>query len=116
MAQVLNVRRVLKFLMGQFDVHANPGSRDYPYLVDLQADLLRDLSTRLVAPLIPERMLGAVPIAILNPIVEVAGKSYVVLMQESAAVPRAALGPIAASLEYRRADLVAALDLLVTGI
>lgn len=102
--------------MAQFDVHTNPGNREYPFVVDLQADLLRDLATRMVAPLVPARKLGAVPIAILNPAIDIAGKDHVVLTQEAAAVPRASLGPVAFSLAHRRNDLIAALDLICTGI
>jgi toxin CcdB len=102
--------------MAQFDVHANPGSREYPFVVDLQADLLRDLATRVVAPLVPARKLGAGRIAVLNPTIDIAGKAYVVLTQEAAAVPRAALGPFALSLAHRRNDLIAALDLIFAGI
>ncbi len=52
--------------MAQFDVHRNRASREYPYLLDLQADLLRDLATRVVAPLTPPRTFGARPVAVLT--------------------------------------------------
>lgn len=44
------------------------------------------------------------------------GKSYVVVMQEAAAVPRTALGKVEASAGHMRDDWIAALDLLFTGI
>ncbi len=40
--------------MAQFDVYANPNpdsQQQIPYLVDIQADLLDHLATRVVAPL-----------------------------------------------------------------
>ena len=100
--------------MAQFDIHRNPGNRDYPYLLDLQADLLRDLATRIVAPLVPGRSVE--PVAILNPTIAIKGKPYVVLLQEAAAVPRTALGRVEATAVDRRDELIAALDLLFTGI
>ncbi len=102
--------------MAQFDVHRNPKSKEYPLVVDLQADLLRDLATRMVAPLVVVRKSGVTPIGTLNPIVDVNGKSYVALVQEAAAVPMSGLGRVEGNLSDRRRDLIAAIDLLFTGI
>jgi toxin CcdB len=46
--------------MGRFDVYRNarPGSR-FPLLLDVQADLLADLATRIVIPLMSDRETGA---------------------------------------------------------
>jgi toxin CcdB len=101
--------------MAQFDVYRNPRRGAYPLLVDLQAEVVARLATRAVAPLISTKRYAARPITRLNPIVSVAGADYVVMVQELAAIPRTALGPLVASLAVRRADLLAALDLLFTG-
>jgi toxin CcdB len=85
-------------------------------LLDLQADLLRDLATHVVAPLTAVKRLRGKPIGRLNPIVEVEGTQYAVLFQELAALPVTALGATAGNLRTRRADLIAALELLFTGI
>jgi toxin CcdB len=102
--------------MAQFDLVRHPRSKRYPFLLDLQADLLRDLATRVVAPLTPVKRLRGKPIGRLNPIVEVEGTAYAVLFQELAALPVAALGTVAGTLHARRAELIGALDLLFTGI
>ena len=102
--------------MAQFDLFRHARSKRYPFLVDLQADLLRDLVTRVVAPLTAVKRLRGKPIGRLNPIVEVEGTEYAVLFQELAALPVAALGAAAGSLHTRRDELVAAVDLLFTGI
>ena len=41
--------------MAQFDIHRNTAARaeDFPYLLDIQSDLLDRLGTRLVVPLMP---------------------------------------------------------------
>ena len=102
--------------MAQFDVHRNPGKRRYPLLLDIQDDLLSALATRVVVPLTPLKQLGARPITRLNPIATIDGRDYVLVFQELAAIPVAALGKSVASLRDRRTELVAAIDLLFTGI
>lgn len=102
--------------MAQFDVYRNAGHRRYPLLVDLQADLLRELATRVVAPLVPLARLARAPITQLNPVVPIDGEPHVVVLQEMAALPTARLRRPVATLRGHRRDLVAGLDLLFTGI
>jgi toxin CcdB len=102
--------------MAQFDLFRHARSRRYPFVVDLQAEILRGLATRIVAPLTPVKRLGGKPISRLNPVVIVGGVQYAVLFQELAALPVTALGETAGSLNSRRDELIAALDLLFTDI
>ncbi|HSD09602.1 MAG TPA: CcdB family protein [Candidatus Binatia bacterium] len=102
--------------MAQFDLLRHSRSKRYPFLLDVQADLLRDLATRIVAPLTSVKRLGGNPIGRLNPVVTVEGAEYAILFQELAALPKAAVGEPMASLRGRRDELIAALDLLFTGI
>ncbi len=102
--------------MGQFDVHRPVRRGQTPLLVDLQAEVLARLSTRLVAPLIPLKRFGARPITRLNPIVTFDRADHVVVLQEAAAVACQTLGPVVGNLAAHRAALVAGLDLLIVGI
>ncbi len=102
--------------MAQFDVFRHAKSKRYPYLLDLQADLLRDLATRIVAPLMPLARMRGKPISRLNPVVAVNGERYVIVFQELAAFPTSELHDAVASLRARRGELIAAVDLLFTGI
>jgi toxin CcdB len=102
--------------MAQFDLFRHARNKQYPFLLDLQADLLRDMATRVVAPLTAVKRLHGKPISRLNPIVEVEGTAYAIPFQELAAIPVSALGAAAGSLRARRDELIAALDLLFTGI
>ena len=102
--------------MAQFDVLRNPRGGDYPFLLDVQSELLARLATRVVVPLITLKRYGARPITRLNPTAKVRGVEYVLLFQELAAVPASALGEPIGTLAQRRTDLIAALDLLFTGI
>jgi len=102
--------------MAQFDLHRNPRGGTYPLLLDVQADVLARLATRVVVPLISVKRHGARPITRLNPVVHVDDEDYVVLFQELAAIATSALGDRVGSLADRRAELVALADLLFTGL
>ena len=102
--------------MAQFDLFKNVRRGAYPLLLDVQADVLARLATRVVVPLMTEKRYGARPITRLNPIAVIDGVRHVLVFQELAAVPPEALGARAGSLADRRVDLVAALDLLFTGV
>jgi toxin CcdB len=102
--------------MPQFDVFKNPRGGAYPLLLDVQADVLAGLATRVVVPLMTLKRYGSKPITRLNPTASIDGTEYVVLFQELAAIPSASLGEPVASLAGRRTDLTAAVDLLFTGI
>ncbi|MDB4963050.1 MAG: putative plasmid maintenance protein CcdB [Myxococcales bacterium] len=102
--------------MAQFDIYRNPRAGTFPLLLDIQADLLASLGTRVVVPMATPKQYGTKPITRLNPTARVKGTEYVLVFQELAAVPASALGEPVASLVTRRQDLVAAIDLLFTGI
>ena len=102
--------------MAQFDVFHNPRRGAFPLLLDVQADLLAPLATRVVVPMAKFQRYGAKPITRLNPTASVRGVEYVLVFQEVAAVPATALGKRVASLASRRDEIVAAIDLLFTGI
>ena len=65
--------------MARFDVRANLNRSSrarVPYLVELQADLLAGISTRLVAPLVPAARFGP-PASRLNPVFRIGGRNFV---------------------------------------
>jgi toxin CcdB len=103
--------------MRQYDIcrNNNPSSRkQVPFVVVLQADLLNDFVTVVVAPLMAET--AATKIARLNPQVKVQGKTYRVSMAELASVLRKQLGEAVANVEQQHGEFVAAIDLVFTGI
>ena len=85
------------------------------FVVVLQDDLHDALATRVAAPLVAVDALAA-PIRGLHPEVEVEGRRYRVLVNELASLPVTELEPPVRDLADRRADLLAAMDLLMTGI
>jgi toxin CcdB len=103
--------------MAQFDVYENPNEKtqeEIPYLLDLQSDLLDDLATRVVAPLIKSQSIVK-PILHLNPCFEIEGVAVVLSTAELAGVPKGALGAKMGSLKEYRGEIIAALDFLITG-
>ncbi|MEH6717430.1 MAG: CcdB family protein [Aurantimonas endophytica] len=98
--------------MARHDVFAHVGGDGY--LLDVQADLLETLNTRVVVPLLP---LAAAPkpAARLNPVFTVAGIEVVMATQFLAAVPVSILSPPVANLGSEHDRIVAALDMLFQG-
>jgi toxin CcdB len=103
--------------MAQFDVYENRNqetSREVPYLLDVQADLLKELATRVVVPLVRASAMGKAA-KHLNPAFEINRTPVVMSTAELAGVPRRILGEKAGSLVDRRNEIIAALDFLFTG-
>jgi toxin CcdB len=103
--------------MHQYDIcrNKNAASRKrVPYVVVLQADLLRDFHTVVVAPVMTETI--ATKISRLNPIIKVDGKTYRVSTAELASVLRNQLGDVVGNVQDQHRDFVGAIDLLFTGI
>lgn len=104
--------------MAQFDVYLNPNTATYkaiPYLLDIQADLLDTLSTRVVVPLILEEKMGLAA-KHLNPKFKVKGVAVVMSTAELAGVSSRSLGDKVISLKSKRNEIISALDLLFAGI
>lgn len=99
--------------MARFDVHPRPGG-GLGYVVNVQAELLSALTTRVVVPLLPEDAAPR-PIGELNPRFEIAGRSCVLLSQALAAVPVRSLARPVASLAAERDAITRAPDLLLVG-
>jgi toxin CcdB len=98
--------------MARFEVFRTPGGRGY--LLDVQADLLEDLPSRVVVPLMPAS--GALPpIRDLNPMLRVADQDVAMMTHYLTAVPKRDLGKAVAELSGQRDTITRALDLLLTG-
>jgi len=100
--------------MARFDVHRLAGTRPN-YVLDIQADLLDHLATRVVVPLLPEATLVRV-LPSLNPVFEVLDMRLVMVTQAIATVPRRALGPPVASLDAQNDAIIRAIDTLLSGV
>lgn len=105
--------------MAQFTVYRNPNAATrgrFPLLLDIQSPLLDEIATCVVVPLAPATRYKAAPIGRLMPILEIGSERYVMVSPQLAGIPRKALGPAAGNASAQRAEIVAALDLLFTGV
>ena len=99
--------------MTRFCVYASLD--DGTLLLDVQANLLDHLNTRAVVPLIPVDK-APKPAKVLNPTFEIGEKTYVLLTQFLATVPRRLLGAEVADLRAEASVIVNALDCLFQGV
>lgn len=104
--------------MAQFDVYANKNQntqQTIPYLLDIQADILDGLATRVIVPLYAKGKIKN-QLKYLNPTVSIHDEEYVLSIAELSAVPVAYLGQADTNLKSSRHEIIAAIDLLITGI
>jgi toxin CcdB len=100
--------------MARLDVYPAPGRVAPGFVVDVQSDLLSDLATRVVVPLLPETEIRAA-VTRLNPRFEIDGQRHVLIVQSIATVPRRELRGAVASLKDQHDSVLAAIDFLLTG-
>ena len=104
-------------MVTQFDVFENPDPESaaaHPYFVILQADRLKELNTRIVAPLIAPKTLPG--FERLMPVVSVKNKNLVVDVTNVGVFPLKLIPKPIANLETERYRIVGAIDLIFTGI
>ncbi|WJH38145.1 CcdB family protein (plasmid) [Aliirhizobium terrae] len=98
--------------MARFHVHKLKG-RD-GLVLDLQADLLDSLETRVVAPVMPASDIGPIFVR-LSPRVEIDGQFYLILIPSMASIPKRFLGETIVDLSPRQDEITAATDFLFQG-
>ena len=105
--------------MAQFDVYKNPSRTTrtaYPYIVDIQHELISDIATRIVIPLgrlshfNNEQMQG------LTLDIEYNGEKLLLLTPQIASIPANQLKDPIGSLEHFRDEIISSLDFAITGI
>ncbi|HYA07117.1 MAG TPA: CcdB family protein [Xanthobacteraceae bacterium] len=101
----------------QFDIveNLNVARRNhYPFLVVLQHDRVAALRSIIAAPLVETavRLTGSR----LHPSITISGRTYVIVVEELAAVEPNSLGRVITSAESIRYEIIAAIDFLFTGI
>jgi toxin CcdB len=104
-------------MIRQFDVFSNPsrrGSEERPFVVVVQSSLLDEVATRVCVPLIVERFLE--PTNRLNPLFDIKQRKFYLHPVEIVTIPLRLLRTPVANLEEYRDRIIAALDLVFTGI
>ena len=100
--------------MARFDVYRGRGRGGAPFLIDIQANLLSALSTRVVIPIVPLPQIRQLRTG-LHLVVDIEGSEHVLLPELMAATDRRSLGPVVLSLADRHYEIVGAIDFLLQG-
>ncbi|MCB1376963.1 MAG: CcdB family protein [Alphaproteobacteria bacterium] len=98
--------------MPKYDVFSNPSGDGF--LLDVQSDLLSDLNTRVVAPLLPVAK-APKPATRLNPTFDINGERVVMVTQFMAAVPEGMLTSSVVRIESEFEKITSAVDMLMQG-
>lgn len=98
--------------MPQYGVYRNPEGNGY--VLDVQAGVNSHFNTRIVVPLLPVDI-APKPAKTLNPLFELDGVQYSMVTQYMAAMPVKVLKDKLFNVTERRAEIVAAIDLLLQG-
>ncbi len=105
--------------MSQFTVYKNKNPRTkktFPFLLDIQSDLLDQIRTTIVIPLGKYATVKDQVITKLCPIVEIDGTKYAALTQQIAGIERASLGAKVTNISDYRSEFIDAIDLIISGI
>ena len=103
----------------QFDVFENPSPRMrdvYPYVVDVQSDLLSSLATRMMVPLAVTTLAEKDLPRRLCPVITVNDKSLMLVPFEAAPLDKRLLRTEITSVRERSHEIIAAMDSVLSGI
>jgi toxin CcdB len=104
--------------VAQFRVYRNPSpdtKSRFPLLLDVQSDLIGQLETRVVVPLSPAAAMASRQMTILMPTFVIDDRKFAMRTPQLAGIPASGIGAEVADLASHREQIIAALDLLVTG-
>ena len=104
--------------MAQFDIHRNQhlkGKSRTPYLLDVQHSTMASLGTRLVVPVRLRETHSDMVLKRLHFHVSVGEEPCIAFVSEMAAVPVGVLGDVVDYAGDQRTEIIAAIDLLITG-
>jgi toxin CcdB len=105
--------------MQSFDVFRNPDSatvKRIPYYLIVQSELLDDIPTRVVIPLVVPQALSGPPAKLLNPEFDIEGQRVLMLTQQLAGVAAERLKARVSHLGDREHDILQALNFLFSGV
>ena len=105
--------------MAQFDVYDNPSKatcKAYPYILELQNDVLSEIATRIVVPLADNRYMSNEEFNGLTPKISYEDKELLILIPQIASMSTNSLKNPVGSLSHLRDEIISALDFAITGI
>jgi toxin CcdB len=99
--------------MTQFDVYRY--SKEVPFVVDVQANLLSGLKTRAVIPLLPFAQAQTEQLPKLKPVIKVKGENYILMTTDMGVLHISSLKEPIDNVEDQRQVIVDAIDFLFQG-
>lgn len=105
--------------MAQFSVYANQNTAtndQFPYLLNIQNDLLSALQTCVVVPLTAANQVGYRAMNRLTPLLTVQGSQYLMMTPQLAGIAKRELGEKIENLAEARLEIIAAMDFLLSGV
>lgn len=103
----------------QFDVYENPSSRmrdQYPFVVDIQSDLLRSLATCMVVPLALTSLHADELPRRLCPVFVVRKKNLMLVPFEAAPLDKRLLKKEIVSMRAHAHEIIDAMDAVISGL
>lgn len=101
--------------MAQFDIYKTD-MKLAPFLLEVQSNLLSEIDTKVVIPLIENKKSSPKQLARLHPVISIEGKEYILRTAELGAIPKSLLAdPVANIEEEYRQHIIDALDFLIQG-
>ncbi|MEO8248003.1 MAG: CcdB family protein [Burkholderiales bacterium] len=91
------------------------GCEQYPFVVDVQSDVLQDLATRMVVPLATTGLIGGDLPQRLSPSFVVRNQTLMLVAFEAAAINKRVLKTSVASIKDRAHEVIAAMDAVLSG-
>ena len=104
--------------MAQFTIYANANAQTkqlYPYLLELQSNLLSELATCVVVPLTLLNQHSQLAITRLTPVITIAGEDYLMHTMQLSAIARKQLGKTVGDASANSHEIIAAVDFLISG-
>ncbi len=105
--------------MAQFDVYDNTSKathKAYPYILELQNDVIAEIATRIVVPLADIRYMSNEEFKGLTPKINYEDKELLILIPQITSMSTKSLKNPVGSLSHLRDEIIAALDFAITGI
>ncbi len=105
--------------MAQFDVYVKPSKQTrnaYPFILDIQNELIEDIVTRIVVPLGIAEKFNNEELKGLTPRIEFEGTDLLIVIPQIASMPARALKEPIGTLLHLRDEIISALDFAITGI
>ena len=104
--------------MAQFTIYANASAQTkqlYPYLLELQSNLLSELATCVVVPLTLLNQHSQLAMTRLTPVISVAGEDFLMQTMLLSAIARKQLGKVVGDASAKSHEIIVAVDFLISG-